>query len=632
MCSNASRSKLIDVSSQRREALEAYVKKNLKFAEDLTPLFSEEMENPQLEMPVELDPEASIVEKAIWDQELREFVKRKSAFKGNLATIQAVVLGQCSEAMKDKLKSLTEFKSETKINNCFWLLQQIRSITLQFDEKKNGFISIMNAQRSFLNCKQQVGQSPASYLEDLRAWAVTIDHHGGTIAVNYKLIPAVNEDGTAVTDDDRRSRAYEKTLAIALITGSDPSRYGTLVAHLSNQYAMGRDEYPSNVTAAYNLLVNYRTPENTTRPRQQQAAPNATGTTRSDTGSGMTFAQQGSVAGNNGLTHDGIECYQCHSVGHYASNCPEGTATTSVGGTTLTQYAYMMAQADASRINPEWILLDSQSTISVFNNASMLTDIRKSTHTLRALTNGGHQDSNMVGDFHNLGIVWYNPQSIANILSLADVRKVCRVTLDTSTEPALCVHRLDGSIMKFVEHGSGLYVYDTAVRNSPTISDNVAAYTMVSTVANQKKLFSRRQISAADVARDLYRKIGRPDEAEFRSILIKQQIRNCPVTPDDAHRALLIYGPDVATLKGKTTRGAAAPRAPTFEAVPLPPPIAEHHCNVTLCVDFFFVQGIAFLHTISRGIGFRTVSQVADRTHKTILRSRPSSVSTSPGA
>ncbi|KAI2493285.1 Reverse transcriptase (RNA-dependent DNA polymerase) [Fragilaria crotonensis] len=369
--------------AKTREALEAYVKKNLKFAEDLTPLFSEEMENPQLEMPVELDPEASIVEKAIWDQELREFVKRKSAFKGNLATIQAVVLGQCSEAMKDKLKSLTEFKSETKINNCFWLLQQIRSITLQFDEKKNGFISIMNAQRSFLNCKQQVGQSPASYLEDLRAWAVTIDHHGGTIAVNYKLIPAVNEDGTAVTNDDRRSRAYEKTLAIALITGSDPSRYGTLVAHLSNQYAMGRDEYPSNVTAAYNLLVNYRTPENTTRPRQQQAAPNATGTTRSDTGSGMTFAQQGSVAGNNGLTR----WHRMLSMSQRWTLCvelPRGDCN----HIRRRHYPDAVCVHDGAgrcfRINPEWILLDSQSTISVFNNASMLTNIRKSTHTLRA--------------------------------------------------------------------------------------------------------------------------------------------------------------------------------------------------------------------------------------------------------
>ena len=106
------------------------------------------------------------------------------------------------------------------------------------------------------------------------------------------------------------------------------------------------------------------------------------------------------------------------------------------------------------------------------------------------------------------------PHSIANILSLADVRKICRVTLDTSTEPALCVHRLDGSVMKFVKHDSGLYVYDTtaAARHRHSSSASVPAHTMVSTVADQKQLFSRRQIAAADVARELYRKIGRLDE------------------------------------------------------------------------------------------------------------------------
>jgi hypothetical protein len=41
---------------------------------------------------------------------------------------------------------------------------------------------------------------------------------------------------------------------------------------------------------------------------------------------------------------------------------------------------------------------------------------------------------------------------------------------------------------------------------------------------------------------------------------------------------------------------------------------------VTLCVDFFFVQGIGFLHTISRNIGFRTIAPVPDRSRKTILK------------
>ena len=69
------------------------------------------------------------------------------------------------------------------------------------------------------------------------------------------------------------------------------------------------------------------------------------------------------------------------------------------------------------------------------------------------------------------------------------------------------------------------------------------------------------------------------------------------------------------------TRSAAASCAATYSAVPIPAPILEFHRNVTLlCVDFFFVQGLCFLHTISRNLGFRTVVSTADRNYKTILK------------
>ena len=134
-------------------------------------------------------------------------------------------------------------------------------------------------------------------------------------------------------------------------------------------------------------------------------------------------------------------------------------------------------------------------------------------------------------------------------------------------------------------------------------------------------MFTKREVDAADTARELYRKIGCPSEAEFSGILSNNLIRNCPVTPQDAKRVSVIYGPHIAVLKGKSTRSGAAPRTPTFEAVLIPPDILEHHRRVTLCVDFFFVQGsIPFLHTISRNIGYRTVRVVADRSRGTILR------------
>jgi hypothetical protein len=66
--------------------------------------------------------------------------------------------------------------------------------------------------------------------------------------------------------------------------------------------------------------------------------------------------------------------------------------------------------------------------------------------------------------------------------------------MDTSKEPAMSVHRKDGSVMSYVEHPSGLYVHNGKEHSNNAFS----AYTLVSTVAEHKKLFSHRQIAAAD--------------------------------------------------------------------------------------------------------------------------------------
>jgi len=91
-------------------------------------------------------------------------------------------------------------------------------------------------------------------------------------------------------------------------------------------------------------------------------------------------------------------------------------------------------------ISSSWVLLDSQSTVSVFKNPNFLTNIRRSNSQLKVHTNGGTQISSLVGDIKNFGTVWYNPDSLANIFSLAAVRKLCCITMDTSVEAALCVH------------------------------------------------------------------------------------------------------------------------------------------------------------------------------------------------
>ena len=220
-------------------------------------------------------------------------------------------------------------------------------------------------------------------------------------------------------------------------------------------------------------------------------------------------------------------------------------------------------------IPSSWVLLDSQSTVSVFKNPNFLTNIRRSNSQLKVHTNGGTQILSLVGDIKNFGTVLYNPDSLANIFSLAAIRKLCCITMDTSVEAALCVHCSDGSIMKFIEYGSGLYYHDAAAAVQPKSNENVIDFSFVSTVTNNKAQFPRCEIEGADKARALSRKIGRPSQQQFEPILAKNLIRNCPVTVDDAKRALLIYGPDEAALKGKTTK-APSRHVPTFNPVQVP--------------------------------------------------------------
>ena len=81
----------------------------------------------------------------------------------------------------------------------------------------------------------------------------------------------------------------------------------------------------------------------------------------------------------------------------------------------------------------------------------------------------------------------------------------------------------------------------------------------------------------------------------------ENQLQNCPITVNDANHALKIYRPDIFALSGKTTRTTPA-HVPSNQICPLPFEILDTHKNVTLCFDMFFVNGLAFIGTVSRSL------------------------------
>ena len=90
-------------------------------------------------------------------------------------------------------------------------------------------------------------------------------------------------------------------------------------------------------------------------------------------------------------------------------------------------------------------------------------------------------------------------------------------------------------------------------------------------------------------------------------------IKNCPVTVDDINIAERIFGPDIGTLKGKTTRRNIA-KAVKDDYVEIPKEILKQHNNLTLCIDIMYVNGLPMLTAIDRSIRYRSLVPLDSRT------------------
>jgi hypothetical protein len=103
----------------------------------------------------------------------------------------------------------------------------------------------------------------------------------------------------------------------------------------------------------------------------------------------------------------------------------------------------------AGAVPKAWILLENQLTVNVFYNKELLKNIRKSDAHMDIHCNAGVTSTNLIGDLPGYSRVWYHPNGIANILSLARVKEKHRVTFDSNGANQFVVHKKDGTTRCF---------------------------------------------------------------------------------------------------------------------------------------------------------------------------------------
>ena len=117
--------------------------------------------------------------------------------------------------------------------------------------------------------------------------------------------------------------------------------------------------------------------------------------------------------------------------------------------------------------------------------------------------------------------------------------------------------------------------------------------TLITTVQGNEALYTPREVRAARDIREFMIVKGLTSNAEMIRMINSGGILNCPFTAHDVHQANKIYGPNIASLKGKQKR-----------TKPFAPKLIEHPWRPikmaqTQCIDLFEICGLWFLISLT---------------------------------
>ena len=124
---------------------------------------------PQIPIPPEPTvpddaEDLSTAQKLIFKGQISEYIKREATLQQNMQRAYSLILGQCTELLRAKLKQSNDWALVSAAFDVLGLIRLIKSIVFKFDDQKFLPVSLHQAKQNFYSFRQAT-MTNTEYLE-----------------------------------------------------------------------------------------------------------------------------------------------------------------------------------------------------------------------------------------------------------------------------------------------------------------------------------------------------------------------------------------------------------------------------------------------------------------------------------
>ena len=234
-----------------------------------------------------------------YKQEWATHDKDKKKYQDDKDKTFLAIWGQGTQAVKMKLESDPDLEELEENSDVKGLLKKLMEMAFSSGGVQHLYWTAQQAVRRLVSVNQGPNETVANYKKRILTHVQDVEAQFGLWYPN-KL-------ATSTTDKDIEA-ARQQFLAMQMIAGADPRRYGGLKDDLNNQYlSKKKDAYPPDLDSATDLLTHYQDSQ--------------TGSRKMIDSDGNLLAVA-SFAQVKSKRHDKLRCFLCNELGHVKRNCP----------------------------------------------------------------------------------------------------------------------------------------------------------------------------------------------------------------------------------------------------------------------------------------------------------------------